>query len=255
MPVRASPARAAQARSRKIASVGFAGQRGRVLQTPTRHAEPVRVSIVIPCYNRAALVGDAIASAVEHGDGAEIIVIDDGSTDTSWERISSFGERVRGLRIANGGVSAARNFGVSQASGTHIKFLDSDDRLPRGGVSALVEALHTVEPHQIVFGDTNSIGAYGEAIAPIGYGYADAASPGPLPRAMLLSRVMSPFLPLYPVAALRRVGGFDPAYSLGEDQELAVRLVLAGYRFYRVPTPPMAPEITKVAEEEDTAGN
>jgi hypothetical protein len=201
----------------------------------TSKADPVRISIVIPCYNRAALIGDAIQSAIDHGEGAEIIVVDDGSTDRSWDRIGAFGERVRAFRIANGGVSAARNFGMARAHGTHIKFLDSDDRLPPRAIAALVEAQRQVAPHRIVFGDACSIGIDGEAIEQVGYGYADAAPPGALTRATLLSRVMSPLLPLYPIDALRRIGGFDPAYSLGEDQELAVRLALAGYEFCRVP--------------------
>lgn len=193
-----------------------------------------RVSIVIPCYNRAALIGDAIESALANGEGAEVIVVDDGSTDASWDRIQAFGESVRAFRIPNTGVSAARNFGVDQANGDHIKFLDSDDRLPPGGVAALMTASQTVPSTSIVFGDACSIGVDGQAISPFGYGFADLAPPGPLARATLLSGVMSPLLPLYPAEALRRIG-FDPAYSLGEDQELAVRLVLSGYDFHRVP--------------------
>lgn len=193
------------------------------------------VSIVIPCYNRALLIADAIASAVANGDGAEIVVVDDGSTDGSWDCIRAFGDRVRSFRTANRGVSAARNFGVDQATGTHVKFLDSDDRLPAGAIAGLVEAQRTLGPHQIAFGDARSIGPAGEPIESFGYGFADVAVAGPLPQALLLARVMSPYLPLYPIGVLRQVGGFDPAYSLGEDQELAVRIVLAGFEFHRIP--------------------
>lgn len=194
----------------------------------------LRVSIVIPCYNRAALIGDAIESAMANGDGAEIIVVDDGSSDGSWERICSFGNRLHGFRIPNGGVSAARNFGVAQATGDYIKFLDSDDRLPPKAIRALVEAQRKLKSHQIVFGDARSIGPKGEVIDPFGYGYAGLAPVGALSRAMVLSGTMSPYLPLYPVAALRRTGGFDPDYSLGEDQDLAIRTILAGFEFHRL---------------------
>jgi hypothetical protein len=198
--------------------------------------EGVSVSVVIPCYNRAALVGEAIESVLAHGEGAEIVVVDDGSTDASWEVISSFGDRVRGFRISNGGVSAARNVGVERASGDFIRFLDSDDRLAPRGVSALVAAQRNVPPNAIVFGDAGAIGPDGEALATCGYGYAAVAPPGPMARAALLSRIMSPLLPLYPAEALRRLGGFDTSFALGEDQELAVRLMAAGYAFHRVPT-------------------
>ncbi|HEX8553371.1 MAG TPA: glycosyltransferase family A protein [Sphingomonas sp.] len=190
---------------------------------------------MIPCYNRATLIGDAINSALAYGEGAEIIVVDDGSIDASWECILSFGDKVRGFRIANGGVAAARNFGVAQAQGSFIKFLDSDDRLVEGGLAALLAEQQVAAPHRILFGDARAIGPDGEAIAPCGYGYADVAPPGPISRATLLKQIMSPLLPLYPTQALHRVGGFDPEYILGEDQELAVRLTLAGYEFYRVP--------------------
>jgi glycosyltransferase involved in cell wall biosynthesis len=194
-----------------------------------------KVSIVIPCYNREALVGHAIESALVNGDGAEIIVVDDGSTDASWDRISVFGDLIRSFRIPNGGVSAARNFGMERASGTFIKFLDSDDRLPRGAIKALLEAQSVIKPHQIAFGDASSIGPTGEAIAPFGYGYAGLAPPGVLSRTALFSGTMSPYLPLYPVQALHRVGGFNIVLDLGEDQELAIRVVLAGFQFFRIP--------------------
>ncbi|SEN62906.1 Glycosyl transferase family 2 [Sphingomonas gellani] len=193
------------------------------------------VSIVIPCYNRAALVGEAIESALANGDGAEIIVVDDGSTDASWDRISAFSGRIRSFRIPNSGVSAARNFGVEQAKGAFIKFLDSDDRLPAGAVQALLQAQSDLAPQQIVFGDASSIGPMGEAIVPFGYGYAGLAPNGAMSRAALLSGTMSPYLPLYPIKALHLVGGFNPTLSLGEDQELAVRISLAGFQFFRIP--------------------
>nr|WP_277924462.1 glycosyltransferase [Sphingomonas sp. CROZ-RG-20F-R02-07] len=193
------------------------------------------ISIVIPCYNRAGLVGQAIESALAYGEGAEVIVVDDGSTDASWEVISSFDDRVRRFRIPNGGVSAARNFGVAQATSAFIRFLDSDDRMAPQGVSALVAAQKTAPSNAIVFGDASAIGPDGKALSQCGYGYAAVARPGLISRATLLSRIMSPLLPLYPRDALQRLGGFDPAFTLGEDQELAVRLVAAGYEFHRVP--------------------
>jgi glycosyltransferase involved in cell wall biosynthesis len=197
--------------------------------------EGASVSIVIPCYNRAALVGQAIDSALAHGAGAEVVVVEDGSTDGSWDAIAAYGARVRGFRIANGGVSAARNFGVAQARGAFIRFLDSDDRMAPQGVSALVAAQRAAPPEAIMFGDASAIGPDGAALATCGYGYAAVAPAGPIARATLLSRIMSPLLPLYPRAALQRLGGFDTSFTLGEDQELAVRLAAAGYAFHRVP--------------------
>jgi glycosyltransferase involved in cell wall biosynthesis len=193
------------------------------------------VSIVIPCYNREHLVAEAIESALRQGTGVEIIVVDDGSSDKSWHVIQGFGGRVRSFRIPNGGVSNARNVGVGHARGQFVRFLDSDDRIPDGVVQAHLDAARALPKHQIAFGDAVSIDISGNMIDGVAYGFAHLASPGPLPRAALLSGTMSPYLPMFPAEALRQSGGFDPALSLSEDVELALRLSRHGYEFVRVP--------------------
>lgn len=192
------------------------------------------ISIVIPCYNRENLIGSTIDSAIANGEGAEIIVIDDGSTDSSWQRIVSYGNVIRSYRIPNGGVSTARNFGLSKATGQYIKFIDSDDLLPPGALTALYEVARGFRFQEIVFGDAVSVDGSGRIISCDSYGYSTVACPGPISLAELLSATMSPLLPLFPTKLLREVGGFDAAYSLGEDQELAVRLMTGGATFVRI---------------------
>jgi glycosyltransferase involved in cell wall biosynthesis len=89
----------------------------------------VKVSVLIPTYNRHERVLRAIDSVLGQTVGAdEIIVVDDGSTDGSAEAIySRYGKRVTVIRKENGGVSAARNCGIREACGEWIAFLDSDD--------------------------------------------------------------------------------------------------------------------------------
>jgi glycosyltransferase involved in cell wall biosynthesis len=87
-----------------------------------------RVSIVIPTYNRAALLGRAVRSALsECIPGDEIIVVDDGSTDDSGAVLRGFGAAIRVLRLPNGGAGKARNAGVLAAKNDLVAFLDSDD--------------------------------------------------------------------------------------------------------------------------------
>jgi len=86
------------------------------------------VSVIIPTYNRADLVGRAIRSALsECIPGDEVIVADDGSTDNTSAVLRQFGDAVKVLRLANGGAGKARNAGISSAKSEFVAFLDSDD--------------------------------------------------------------------------------------------------------------------------------
>jgi glycosyltransferase involved in cell wall biosynthesis len=186
------------------------------------------VAIVIPCFNRAALVGAAIDSAI--GQGA-VIVVDDGSTDGSWAVIKSFGDRITAIRTANGGVSRARNLGVARTKAAFVRFLDSDDMLPPGSVAAQLRSADALDGKAIAFGDVG--GSDGQPLE--SYGFPNAKPGVPLSRADLLGGVMPAWLPLFPREALIGAGGFAEKLDLGEDQELALRLHNAGWRFVRAP--------------------
>ena len=89
--------------------------------------DPV-VSVVIPTHNFGHFVAEAIGSVLNQTVAiAEIIVVDDGSTDDTHEVVGRFGQKVRYIVQANAGVCAARNRGVSLSRGSHIAFLDADD--------------------------------------------------------------------------------------------------------------------------------
>jgi glycosyltransferase involved in cell wall biosynthesis len=86
------------------------------------------ISVVIPTFNRGHLVGRAVESALAQTYlPLEIIVVDDGSTDDTADRVRAFGGNVRHLHQANRGASSARNRGVHEAKGVWVGFLDSDD--------------------------------------------------------------------------------------------------------------------------------
>jgi glycosyltransferase involved in cell wall biosynthesis len=88
------------------------------------------VSVIIPAYNRAHVIGRALRSVLSQDyDDFEIIVIDDGSSDSISQVVAGMGDpRIRLIRHqANRGAAAARNTGIRAARGTHIAFLDSDD--------------------------------------------------------------------------------------------------------------------------------
>jgi glycosyltransferase involved in cell wall biosynthesis len=104
------------------------------------------VSVVIPTYNRAALVARAVRSALATlEDGDEVIVPDDGSTDGTAAALLEFGPRVRHLALPHRGAGPTRNAGIAAARGPLVAFLDSDDEwLP--GKTALQRRFHEARP-------------------------------------------------------------------------------------------------------------
>lgn len=86
------------------------------------------VSVIIPTYNRAKVVGRAVQSVLDQGvDALEIIIVDDGSTDGTKSALEPYLGRIKYLRQDNAGCSAARNAGLLAARSEWIAFLDSDD--------------------------------------------------------------------------------------------------------------------------------
>ncbi|MCC2956548.1 glycosyltransferase family 2 protein [Massilia sp. IC2-477] len=90
----------------------------------------VSLSLVIPTYNRAHLIAETLDYALRQTvPFAEIIVVDDGSTDHTVEVLGPYEGRIKLIRSANGGVQAARNRGVAAASSEYVTLCDSDDLL------------------------------------------------------------------------------------------------------------------------------
>ena len=100
------------------------------------------VSVVIPAYNAASFIDASVGSVLAQSfRDLEIVVVDDGSTDATADRVRAFGQRVRLVRQTNRGVSAARNAGVSLAQGRYVAFLDADDAWQPAKIDRQIEAL------------------------------------------------------------------------------------------------------------------
>jgi glycosyltransferase involved in cell wall biosynthesis len=98
--------------------------------------------VVVPTFNRAEQVGQAIDSILAQTyPHRELIVVDDGSQDDTPRLLAAYGERIRAFRQENRGVSAARNLGLRAARGALIALLDSDDYWLPGKLAAQVEYL------------------------------------------------------------------------------------------------------------------
>ena len=98
------------------------------------------ISVILPTFDRARTLGAAVDSILDQDvGGVETIVVDDGSTDDTPALLVAYGERIRVMRQANRGVSAARNAGIRAAEGELIALLDSDDRWLPGKLAAQVD--------------------------------------------------------------------------------------------------------------------
>jgi glycosyltransferase involved in cell wall biosynthesis len=97
------------------------------MQSRKKHVM-VKISVVIPTYNRAGLIGETLAAVFAQTLAPdEVIVVDDGSTDDTRSVLAGYGSRVRPLLVANGGELVARNTGLRAAAGDLVAFCDSDD--------------------------------------------------------------------------------------------------------------------------------
>ncbi|HUW18476.1 MAG TPA: glycosyltransferase family A protein [Sedimentisphaerales bacterium] len=102
-----------------------------------------KVSVIIPTYNRSRLLRGALASVLNQSIADfEVLVVDDGSDDDTASVIQRISDkRVRYFRKDNGGLSSARNFGLTNCTGEYVALLDDDDLFPPDYLKTMVEQL------------------------------------------------------------------------------------------------------------------
>ena len=181
------------------------------------------ISVVIPVFNRAALVVQAIDSALaQTWTDREIVVVDDGSTDATPAAVQRYGDAVRYVRQANGGEASARNRGVREASGTWVAFLDSDDLWEPDALATLHAAALAHPAAGLVAMKARAIRADGARTDRI-HG---KKSPGPMftTRSLLWGDSGGVLMPMVRRDLLLAVGGFDESLSSATDCDMWLRL-------------------------------
>jgi glycosyltransferase involved in cell wall biosynthesis len=191
-----------------------------------RQHESTKVSIVVTNYNYAQYVGEAIESALAQTVPCEVVVVDDGSTDGSRDRIRQFGNKIRTIFQPNAGVAAARNRGIREATGEFIVCLDADDRLDRQYAEICQKQLISDRGLGVVY---TGLGLITER---------EGIVPKPWPPAFSWEGMCVPHNPpnnCIPCAAMfrkemwRRAGGYRQEYAPGEDTEFWLRGLSSGF--------------------------
>lgn len=199
-------------------------------------------SIIIPCYNSAKYLAEAVDSALAQTyPDKEVIVVDDGSTDDSPRIMAAYGDRIRVVRQANAGLSCARNAGIRAARGGLVAFLDADDWWSEDFLGSMVEALASSNATLAYCGWQN-IGRpppYHEPFVPEDY---ELSRPSKAVR-LLRSTGWPVHAALTRREAVEQAGMFDPTLKSCEDFALWIRIatrqpivrvpkVMAYYRFH-----------------------
>jgi GT2 family glycosyltransferase len=183
----------------------------------------VKVSVVIPTFNRLPMAREAVASArAQRGTVAEIIVVDDGSSDgTAAALADAFGARIRILRTANRGVAAARNSGVAASTGDLIAFLDSDDLWLPDKLAAQI-AFFADHPHAEICQTEEVWIRNGERVNPCAH---HRKPSGDIFEPSLHLCLISPSAVMLRRSLFERAGGFDESLPACEDYDLWLRIL------------------------------
>jgi glycosyltransferase involved in cell wall biosynthesis len=179
------------------------------------------VSVIIPTYNRWPMIAEAVESVLEQGYGSfEIIVVDDGSTDGTKERLKKYGSSVLVISRQRSGVAASRNYGVSVAQGRYLAFLDSDDLwLPQ---KLTIQTTFMEQHPEVKICQTEEIWIRGGVkVNP----KAKHAKPsGDIFRRSLDFCLVSPSAVMMTRNLLDQFGGFDESFPVCEDYDLWLRI-------------------------------
>lgn len=193
------------------------------------------ISILIPCFNAERWIKGTINSALAQDyPHKEVIVVDDGSTDNSWELIQGYGPRIRAERTSNKGACSARNYLLQLSKGEWLQYLDADDYLLHGKVSSQVHGLENAPDADILYGpgiiEEHWTGEVNRYTLPI---------PEPRDPWILLARWRLPQTGavLWKKKAIEDVGGWKTDQPCCQEHELYLHLLKAGKQFHYTTEP------------------
>ncbi len=194
------------------------------------------VSVIVPCYNYAAYVGDTLRSVLAQDYvNFELIVVDDGSSDASaevietalrgWEQHSGV-RRVEFVKQANQGVSAALNTGLAHARGELVATFDADDLMPPGRLALQVAYLCGQPRVGCLGGVAVRIDERGRQLPK--KDKKRQVRRYDFPQALAAALVVGGNIAVYRREAMDAAGGYDPAIKI-QDFQMTLKIAHAGY--------------------------
>ncbi len=195
----------------------------------------MKITVGIPCFNAERWIAQAIQSALDQRDvEAEVIVVDDGSTDGSVGIAKNFGERVKVIEGGRSGANHARNLVLQNAAGEWVQYLDADDYLEPMKVSTQLREANGGSDADVLYSsvwietwnDDSSSRTVSESS----------------PDADIFTQWIRWHIPqtggcLWRHEALARIGGWKEGQPCCQEHELYLRALVAGLRFQFTPTP------------------
>jgi glycosyltransferase involved in cell wall biosynthesis len=188
--------------------------------------EVAKVSVIIPAYNRVNYIDQTISSVLDQSyHNVELIVVDDGSTDGTYEKILSYGDKLTLLthkNRANKGQSTAINLGLANATGKYIAILDSDDYW---GLDKLEIQVSYLEEHPdvgLLYTNGYAVDASGEILYPI---YTDSHVEHNEPDNILLDcYILLPQNSLVRKNIYDQLAGFNESYRAAQDHDMLIQI-------------------------------
>lgn len=196
---------------------------------PANFMQP-EVSIIMPCYNQAQYLPEALQSVqAQTFSNWECIVVSDGSPDNVRDVVAAYIQadtRIKFYDTENGGVSAARNFAISVAKGEFILPLDADDKISENYVEECLKVLKTNDDVAVVYGAGEKFGEVNEKIKRADYNWND-----------LLLGNMIHVTGMYRKKDWEGISGYDEQMKTGmEDWEFWINLLKPGRKAMQIQT-------------------
>lgn len=181
------------------------------------------VSVIIPTYNRANYVTEAVESVLTQTyKDFEIIVIDDGSTDNTKDVLLPYMDKIKYIWKPNAGCASARNVGIQASKGEFIAFLDSDDLFERKKLELQVKTIIKTRA-DFVYSKTIEFNEKGEKwIGDV----AAANNPENFAREHFLTNCARPCAILYKRGCVLRIGGFNELLHYNEDTDFLQKIAI-----------------------------